>query len=332
MNKIFALLLAAAMIVPVTGNAQSLDKNGESAVISTAAVGGSVSCENATLTSLAIPFDVSAGETFRVIAHIKNVPNAAGFFGTIKYNPTLLKLGGTSSDAGQLCYNEPSRGTVMYNILFDAKGTNMTAGKDIVVFEFSARKNCTASTEIFSYSVNEYYDVNDKELDYSTFSIRFEKDNMNDSDTDTDVHIHTVVTDPAVSPTCTQTGLTEGSHCSVCGEVITAQSVIPATGHSYSDGVCTVCGEEDPNYKHDTDSDVQFIGKYGDLNKDGRISALDAYMLLRQIAGKLSFDSNQMTLADVNNDGRITSKDALEIQRSAAGMSVSSLVGKDAYK
>ena len=38
---------------------------------------------------------------------------------------------------------------------------------------------------------------------------------------------HTAVTDPAVEPTTTSTGLTEGSHCSVCGEVIKAQEVIP---------------------------------------------------------------------------------------------------------
>ena len=68
---------------------------------------------------------------------------------------------------------------------------------------------------------------------------------------------HTVVTDEAVEATCTETGLTEGSHCSVCGEVLVAQEEIPATGHSYEEVVteptctddgyttytCTVCGD-----------------------------------------------------------------------------------------
>lgn len=38
---------------------------------------------------------------------------------------------------------------------------------------------------------------------------------------------HAPVTDPAVAPTETSDGLTEGSHCGVCGAVLTAQEVIP---------------------------------------------------------------------------------------------------------
>ena len=42
---------------------------------------------------------------------------------------------------------------------------------------------------------------------------------------------HTEVVDAAVAATCTESGLTEGSHCSVCNAIIKAQDVIPATGH-----------------------------------------------------------------------------------------------------
>ena len=45
--------------------------------------------------------------------------------------------------------------------------------------------------------------------------------------TDIDAAGHTPVTDPAVAPTETTDGLTGGSHCSVCGAVLTAQEVIP---------------------------------------------------------------------------------------------------------
>lgn len=61
---------------------------------------------------------------------------------------------------------------------------------------------------------------------------------------------HTVVVDEAVEPTCTETGLTEGSHCSVCNEVLVAQQEIPATGHTYDavttgNNVCTVCHQHE---------------------------------------------------------------------------------------
>ena len=69
---------------------------------------------------------------------------------------------------------------------------------------------------------------------------------------------HTIVTDTAVDATCEETGLTEGAHCSTCGEILTAQKIVPASGHSWDDGfvtkeattkdegimtyTCTVCG------------------------------------------------------------------------------------------
>ena len=69
---------------------------------------------------------------------------------------------------------------------------------------------------------------------------------------------HTIVTDKAVAATCTTAGKTEGSHCSVCGKVIKAQTEIKANGHVAGDWItdkaaavgvkgrkhrsCTVCG------------------------------------------------------------------------------------------
>jgi|GEM_PF-2168117 len=50
---------------------------------------------------------------------------------------------------------------------------------------------------------------------------------------------HEEVTDPAVAATCTETGLTAGVHCSRCNAVLTAQTEVPALGHSYGDWAVT---------------------------------------------------------------------------------------------
>ena len=46
---------------------------------------------------------------------------------------------------------------------------------------------------------------------------------------------HTFATDTAVEPTCTGTGLTEGSHCSVCGTILVEQETVAALGHDPDD-------------------------------------------------------------------------------------------------
>ena len=45
-------------------------------------------------------------------------------------------------------------------------------------------------------------------------------------------HVHTPVEDKAVEPDCKNTGLTAGSHCDVCKEVLVKQEVVPTKPHT----------------------------------------------------------------------------------------------------
>lgn len=64
-------------------------------------------------------------------------------------------------------------------------------------------------------------------------------------------HTHTPVIDRAVSPTCYSTGLTQGSHCLTCGEVLVAQEVIGTRTHDFSNiynPTCAYCNTANPYY------------------------------------------------------------------------------------
>ncbi len=64
---------------------------------------------------------------------------------------------------------------------------------------------------------------------------------------------HTEETIPSVAPSCTETGLTEGVKCSICGETHTEQKELPANGHTPENAVeenyvaptCTENGSKD---------------------------------------------------------------------------------------
>ena len=80
-------------------------------------------------------------------------------------------------------------------------------------------------------------------------------------------HVHEIVVDAAAAPMCTETGLTEGKHCSVCGEVLIKQEIIAVKGHDMAAGVCRVCGYGEGELEYALNSDqkscyVSGIGTY----------------------------------------------------------------------
>ena len=75
----------------------------------------------------------------------------------------------------------------------------------------------------------------------------------------TDALGHTEEIIPAVEATCTETGLTEGKKCSVCGEILVAQEETPALGHDWKGTGCTRCDATRENPFVDVTEDAFYI-------------------------------------------------------------------------
>ena len=104
---------------------------------------------------------------------------------------------------------------------------------------------------------------------------------------------HTEVIDAAVAPTCTETGLTEGKHCSVCSEALTAQEIVPAshdweTTYEYDKGV---------HWKNCKQCDATTTRVAHDLGKDGYCKTCDNP--IAESDGVLYFQSADGTYAEV---------------------------------
>ena len=111
-------------------------------------------------------------------------------------------------------------------------------------------------------------------------------------DTYTDALGHIEVIDAAVDPTCTETGLTAGKHCSRCDAVLVAQEVVPATGvHTYDPqtGFCTNCGEGNVIYTSNGDGTCKVTGLKSKTYDD-------VYVVIAET----SFDGDQVTSIAAN--------------------------------
>lgn len=81
--------------------------------------------------------------------------------------------------------------------------------------------------------------------------------------------------------------------------------------------VVVACAEDEISWE-----EIKMGGKRGDVNADGNISAVDALMVLKYVAGTQELTAKQMLRANMNKDasGNVSAIDARWILQVAAGL------------
>ena len=125
-------------------------------------------------------------------------------------------------------------------------------------------------------------------------------------------HTHTGTLVQGTAPTCTQPGTKDYYTCT-CGKCFEDEActkliddvetwkVIPATGHHFEDGVCTVCGEKDPDYMVSNKTLLKKTYDYAlTLSTDGVTDAAKAAFETALDAAKAVLDDESATQDEIN--------------------------------
>lgn len=188
-----------------------------------------------------------------------------------------------------------------------------------------------------SYNINNIVDVEGK---FGTMTVSMTGCSFKVVDWAT--HEHTPVADEAVAATCTEPGLTAGSHCSYCGKLLVLQAQIAPKGHKASEDwkydteshwhECENCDEKLDKAEHvlsedgvcecgyKTEQTVDIV--YGDANGDGKVNSADIILIKKYIA---NFDGTTSSVevfpgADANGDGSINSLDVILLKKYIANI------------
>ncbi len=113
---------------------------------------------------------------------------------------------------------------------------------------------------------------------------------------------HSIVVDAYQKPTCTEPGVKEGKHCSVCGEVLVAQTEIAPIGHIWSndsDPDCNVCGAKREVMSEELNkliAEAEALGLLQYLDKStltagGKVTRLQISMLTGALVTDIDFTS-----------------------------------------
>ena len=136
-----------------------------------------------------------------------------------------------------------------------------------------------------------------------------------------------VTTSEDVVTTVSQTEMTTPEETQVSqietsvSQVTTSEPAITTVSQVSTSAETTVSVVTTPEITKRTDEHGNIVITVGDVNDDGRVSALDAAIIARKLAEGRSSDLNKWA-ADYNGDGKVTALDCSEIARFLAKLSI----------
>ena len=136
-----------------------------------------------------------------------------------------------------------------------------------------------------------------------------------------------VTTSEDVATTVSQSEMTTPEETQVSqietseSQVTTSEPAITTVSQVSTSAETTVSVVTTPEITKRTDENGNIIITVGDVNDDGRVSALDAAIIARKLAEGRSSDLNKWA-PDYNGDGKVTALDCAEIARFLAKLSI----------
>ncbi len=209
---------------------------------------------------------------------------------------------------------------------FDSIGdTDVTASKGAEYYVYSAVKSVavdadaalaaeedTATTkEVLAHLIYAVVDVTIDEVAYTagTMTLYVGLEDAADAPEYVEPHVHTEETIPAVPATCTTTGLTAGTKCSVCGQVLVAPTTVPALGHDYQSvagtavqATCTTDGKAADTKCSRCDSVVAGATIAGGHTLEGNYCSVCEKTFVAKISAKECYETLAEAVEAANND------------------------------
>ena len=223
MKKVISILLAIAMLSCFMVTVVSASNTTGTATVKVANV------------------SVEKGQNATVSVSIANNPGYRSYAMALKYDASKLEVVSVSSNVTS---NTKNAGVVYVSF---ASATLVEGDGQMFSVTFKTKHDCKASAAV-KVEVEELFT---KGANNAAQKIPYTTSNGSVSVK------HVAKTVPGKAATCTEDGLTDGSVCSVCGEILKAQEKINALGHKYVAKVtaatcteggyttytCSVCGD-----------------------------------------------------------------------------------------